>query len=231
MQNYKRKKTIYETIFKRPMDFLLSLIAIIILSPVFLVVAILVRTKLGSPIIFKQSRPGKNGKIFNVYKFRSMTNEKDENGNFLPDEIRLTKFGKILRSTSLDELPSLFNILFGQMSIVGPRPHLVKDMWFMSEVENRRHLVRPGLTGLAQVMGRNSINWDDKFKYDLEYIEKITFFKDVVIMFKTVFIVFKREGITNEGMATHQPLGEYRLSRGEITNEEYNEIIKKNQNK
>ena len=225
MNHYKRRKTIYEVIFKRPIDFILSLIAIILLSPVMLVVAILVRTKLGSPIIFKQERPGKNGKPFNMYKFRSMTNQKDENGNLLPDEIRLTKFGKRLRSTSLDELPGLFNILFGKMSIVGPRPHLIKDMWFMSEEENRRHLIRPGLTGLAQVKGRNSINWDEKFKYDLDYLNKITFFKDLKIMFQTFFIVFKREGISNEGMATHQPLGEYRFTRGEITKEEYEKII------
>lgn len=223
-----RKKTLYEILFKRLIDFTLSLIAIIILSPVMLIVAILIKIKLGGPVIFKQIRPGKNGKPFKMYKFRSMTNEKDENGDFLPDEKRLTKFGKKLRSTSLDELPGLFNILKGNMSIVGPRPHLIKDMWYMTDEENRRHLIRPGLTGLAQVKGRNSINWDEKFKYDLEYLEKVTFIKDVKIILQTFFIVFKREGISNEGMETHQPLGEYRLSRGEITKEEYENIVRSN---
>src|SRR5690554_133767 len=224
MNHYKRRKTIYEVIFKRPIDFILSLIAIILLSPVMLVVAILVRTKLGSPIIFKQSRPGKNGKPFNMYKFRSMTNQKDENGNLLPDEIRLTKFGKRLRSTSLDELPGLFNILFGQMSIVGPRPQLTKYMWFMSEEVNRRHLVRPGLTGLAQVNGRNAIDWDKRFEYDLKYIEKITFWKDVKIIFKTAIKVIKREDINKEGMATYEDYGEYLIDKGRLTKEEYEKI-------
>src|SRR5690625_1968187 len=221
----KRRRTIYELIFKRPMDFILSLLAIIILSPIMIIVAILVKIKLGGPIIFSQERPGRYGKPVKMYKFRSMTNEKDENGNLLPDDKRLTKFGKRLRATSLDELPGLFNILKGNMSIVGPRPHLIKDLWFMTEEEKRRHLVRPGLTGLAQVKGRNSINWDEKFEYDLKYIGKITFFKDILIMLQTFSIVFKKEGISNEGMETHIPLGEYRLKHGEISEEEYKQII------
>src|SRR5690554_4747258 len=224
----KRKRTIYELLFKRPMDFILSLLGIIILSPVIIVVAILVKVKLGGPIIFSQERPGRYGKPFKMYKFRSMTNEKDKDGNLLPDEDRLTKFGKKLRSTSLDELPGLFNILKGNMSIVGPRPHLIKDMWFMTEEENNRHLVRPGLTGLAQVKGRNSINWEEKFDYDLKYIQKISFFKDILIMLQTFAIVFKKEGISNEGMETHIPLGEYRVKKGEITEEEYQKTLKYN---
>src|SRR5690554_280343 len=195
MEQVKRRRTIYELIFKRPLDLLLSLIAIIILSPIMLIVALLVRIKLGGPVLFKQPRPGKNEKIFNMYKFRSMTNEKDEEGNLLPDEVRLTKFGKFLRSTSLDELPGLFSILIGKMSIVGPRPQLIKDMWFMTEEQRRRHLVRPGLTGLAQVNGRNAIDWESKLQLDLDYIEKITFWEDLKIIFKTAFKVLKRSDI------------------------------------
>ena len=157
----------YRYFFKRFFDFVLSLIAIIILSPVYIIVAILVRVKLGSPVIFTQERPGKDEKIFKMYKFRSMTSETDEEGNLLPDEVRLTSFGKKLRSTSLDELPELFNILKGDMSIVGPRPQLVKDMIFMTEEQRKRHTVRQGLTGLAQVNGRNAISWEDKINYDL----------------------------------------------------------------
>lgn len=203
MEQVKRKRTIYEVIFKRPLDFFLSLIAIIILSPLMLIIAILVRIKLGGPVIFKQARPGKNEKIFNIYKFRTMTNEKDENGNLLPDEIRLTKFGKFLRSTSLDELPGLFNILFGQMSIVGPRPLLVQYLPLYNEEQRKRHLVRPGLTGLAQVNGRNAITWQQKFDYDTKYVQKITFFKDLAIIFKTVIKVFKRADISSN---THETM-------------------------
>ena len=165
------KNGIYERYIKRILDFTLSLIALICLSPILLITAILVRAKLGSPIIFKQQRPGKDEKIFTLYKFRTMTDEKDENGNFLPDSERLTKFGKILRSTSLDELPELINILKGDMSIVGPRPQLIRDMLFMTDEQRKRHTVRQGLTGLAQVNGRNNITWEEKINYDLEYIE------------------------------------------------------------
>ena len=192
----------YAKYFKRVLDFLLSLIAIIILSPVLLIIAILVRIKLGSPVLFKQKRPGKNEKIFTLYKFRTMTDKKDENGNLLPDEDRLTKFGKVLRSTSLDELPELFNILKGDMSIVGPRPLLVEYLKLYNEEQKHRHDVRPGLTGLAQISGRNSISWEEKFKDDIEYVNKVTFINDVKIVLKTVIKVFKREGISQEGNAT-----------------------------
>ena len=165
----------YRYFFKRLLDFVLSLLAIIVLSPVLLITALLVRSKLGSPVIFKQERPGKNEKIFTLYKFRTMTDEKDEEGNLLPDEIRLTRFGKLLRSTSLDELPELFNILKGDMSIVGPRPLLVSYLPYYTEKEKHRHDVRPGLTGLAQVKGRNYIAWDERFKIDVEYVENLSF--------------------------------------------------------
>ncbi len=192
----------YAKYIKRILDFILSLIALIVLSPVLLVVAILVRIKLGSPIIFKQQRPGKDEKIFTLYKFRTMTDKKDENGNLLPDSERLTKFGKVLRSTSLDELPELVNILKGDMSIVGPRPLLVEYLPYYTEEEKHRHDVRPGLTGLAQVSGRNSLSWEEKFNDDLQYIKHITFFEDMKIIFMTVAKVFKREGIAQEGNAT-----------------------------
>lgn len=169
----------YKLFVKRVLDFVLSLIAIIVLSPVYLIVAILVRTKLGSPIIFTQERPGKDEKIFKMYKFRSMTDERDENGNLLPDEIRLTKFGKALRSTSLDELPELFNILKGDMSIVGPRPLLVKYLPLYNEHQRHRHDVRPGFTGWAQCNGRNAISWEEKFDLDVYYVKHLSFFLDV----------------------------------------------------
>lgn len=222
------KGGLYKRFLKRPFDFILSLIAIIVLSPLMIIVAILVRIKLGSPVIFKQKRPGKYCKIFTLYKFRTMTNKKDENGNLLPDENRLTKFGKLLRSTSLDELPSLFNILFGHMSIVGPRPQLVKDMIFFDENVMKRQAVRPGLTGLAQVNGRNNISWEDKFAYDLIYINKITFFKDVLIILKTFLKVIKRENINTNGMSTAEDYGDYLLRTGKISNEEYYQIIHDN---
>ena len=186
----------YAKYFKRILDFLLSLIALLVLSPILIIVAILVRVKLGSPVIFKQQRPGKDEKIFTLYKFRTMTNKKDENGNLLPDSERLTKFGKTLRSTSLDELPELFNILKGDMSIVGPRPLLVEYLKLYNEEQKHRHDVRPGLTGLAQISGRNSISWNKKFKEDIFYINNITFIMDIKIIFKTITKVFKREGIS-----------------------------------
>ena len=192
----------YRCFFKRFFDFLLSLIAIILLSPVFLIVALLVRTKLGSPILFCQERPGKDEKIFKMYKFRSMSDERDENGQLMPDEVRLTSFGKKLRSTSLDELPELFNILKGDMSIVGPRPLLVKYLPLYSAEQRKRHDVRPGLTGWAQANGRNAISWEEKFKYDVEYTEKYSFFMDLKIIFLTVRSVLRHEGISSESAAT-----------------------------
>lgn len=192
----------YAKYIKRFLDLILSLLALIILMPVMIVIYILVKIKLGSPAIFKQQRPGKNEKIFTLYKFRTMTDKKDENGNLLPDEQRLTKFGKILRSTSLDELPELFNILKGDMSIVGPRPLLVEYLELYNEEQKHRHDVRPGLTGFAQVNGRNSISWEEKFRDDIEYIENISFIIDIKIVFKTIIKVFKREGISQENSAT-----------------------------
>ena len=186
----------YEKYFKRVLDFVLSLMALVVLSPVMLVIYILVRIKLGKPAIFKQQRPGKNEKIFTLYKFRSMTDEKDENGDLLPDEKRLTKFGKTLRSTSLDELPELINILKGDMSIVGPRPLLVEYLELYDEQQKHRHDVRPGLTGLAQINGRNSIPWEEKFKDDIKYINKITFFGDIKIILRTIVKIIKREEIS-----------------------------------
>ena len=185
----------YAKYIKRILDFTISLIALIVLSPVLLVVAILVRIKLGSPIIFKQQRPGKDERIFTLYKFRTMTDKKDENGNLLPDSERLTKFGKVLRSTSLDELPELVNILKGDMSIVGPRPLLVKYLPYYTEEERHRHDVRPGLTGLAQVSGRNTISWKEKFDKDIEYVNNISFFNDCSVIIKTVIAVFKHDGV------------------------------------
>lgn len=196
---------IYQRYLKRPMDFILSLIALIILSPVFLVVALLVRINLGSPVIFKQQRPGLNEKIFTMYKFRTMTDERDENGELLPDAVRLTKFGKFLRSTSLDELPELFNILKGDMSIVGPRPLLVQYLPLYNEHQRRRHEVRPGLTGLAQVNGRNAISWEEKFDLDVEYVDNVTFINDWKIIFSTLKKVVLREGINSETAATMEP--------------------------
>lgn len=211
----------YRKYIKRMLDFILSLLAIIILSPVLLITALLVKIKLGSPVIFKQQRPGKNEKIFTLYKFRTMTDKKDEKGNLLPDEQRLTRFGKILRSTSLDELPELLNILKGDMAIVGPRPQLIKDMIFMTTEQRKRHTVRQGLTGLAQVNGRNNLTWEEKINYDLKYINKITFFEDCKIILKTIIKVFKREDIETEGMETAEDLCDYLLRTNKISEEEY----------
>ncbi len=192
----------YEKCIKRLLDFILALIAIIVLSPVMLITAILVRIKLGSPVLFTQDRPGLNTKVFKLYKFRSMTDAKDENGNLLPDEERLPEFGKKLRSTSLDELPELFNILKGDMSIVGPRPLLVKYLPRYNAHQARRHEVRPGFTGLAQIHGRNSITWEEKFDWDVRYVDKITFLGDLKIILMTVGTVLSHTGINAEGNAT-----------------------------
>lgn len=187
---------------KRILDIISSLLAIIILSPLLAVTAVLVKTKLGSPVLFKQERPGKNEKIFTLMKFRTMTDERDENGELLPDEVRLTKFGKFLRSTSIDELPELFNILKGDMSVIGPRPLLVKYLPRYNEHQHRRHEVRPGLSGWAQVNGRNSISWEEKFDLDVEYVDNYSFAMDVKILFMTVLNVLKKEGISSETSAT-----------------------------
>ena len=201
-QTVPHKKGFYERFIKRPQDFLCSLLAIIVLSPVMLITAILVRVKLGSPVIFKQDRPGLNGKVFKLYKFRSMTDKKDEKGNLLPDEERLTHFGKVLRSTSLDELPELFNIFKGDMAVVGPRPLLVSYLPLYNAHQARRHEVRPGFTGYAQVHGRNSITWEDKFDKDIYYVDHVSFHMDWKIIFKTVLTVLKREGINSDTSST-----------------------------
>ena len=217
---------LYRPIFKRVMDIMCSSLVFLVLWPLWLVLAILVKTKLGSPIYFKQVRPGKNGKFFTLYKFRSMTNEKDENGNLLPDEVRLTKFGKWLRKTSLDEMPEAINIFLGQMSVIGPRPLLVKDYVFFDDEVMKRQSVRPGLSGLAQVTGRNNISWEDKFKYDLEYCKKITFFKDVKLVFQTIFKSFvKQENVNRDGFATDEDYGDYLLKQNVVSKKEYDEKI------
>lgn len=192
----------YEKFFKRPQDVFCALIAIILLSPVLGVTAFLVRTKLGTPVLFIQDRPGKDGKVFKLYKFRTMTDARDKDGNLLPDEDRLTPFGKKLRATSLDELPELFNMLKGDMSIVGPRPLLVRYLKRYNEQQSRRHEVRPGFTGLAQVHGRNAISWEEKFDWDIKYVDKITFLGDWKIIFNTVKTVLKKEGISSDTSAT-----------------------------
>lgn len=197
----------YERYIKRPLDAFLATGALVILSPIMLVIAIIVMIKLGLPVLFKQERPGMNRKVFNLYKFRSMTNEKDENGDLLPDADRLTRFGRILRSTSLDELPELFNIIKGDMSLVGPRPLLVKYLSHYNEHDTRRHEVRPGLTGLAQVSGRNAMSWKEKFEKDIEYVDNLTFMMDIKVILMTIKKVFIREGI--EFDAGHQPIMEY----------------------
>ena len=192
----------YDSVIKRAIDFTGALLALIILSPVLCVLCILVRAKLGSPVLFKQKRPGKNGKIFTLYKFRTMTDERDGNGELLPDEVRLTKFGQLMRSLSLDELPEFINILKGDMSFVGPRPLLTEYLELYDERQSMRHNVRPGLTGLAQANGRNLLTWEARFEYDVEYVEKISLWLDVKILFKTVSGVLNREGISSENSAT-----------------------------
>lgn len=190
------KGGIYKRFIKRPMDLILSLMAIIVSSPVLVIVAVLVRVKLGSPVLFKQKRPGLNEKIFIMYKFRSMTDEMDGNGELLPDSIRLTRFGRMLRATSLDELPELFNILKGDMSLVGPRPLLIRYLPYYTDSEKRRHAVRPGITGWAQVCGRNGLRWEDRFKLDLEYVSNVSFQFDCKIVFRTLGRVLMRTSVT-----------------------------------
>lgn len=196
---------IYQRFFKRPMDIILSGVALVVLSPVMITVAFLVRKKLGSPVLFKQARPGLNEEIFYMYKFRTMTDERDEEGNLLPDDIRLTRFGKLLRSTSLDELPGLLNIFKGDMSVIGPRPLLVQYLPLYNKRQKKRHDVRPGLSGWAQVNGRNAIGWEEKFELDVEYVENVSLLTDWKIIFLTLKKVFLREGINSETAATMEP--------------------------
>jgi len=201
----------YLKIWKRVFDFTLSLIGLIVLSPILIILSLIGAVVMRGNPFFTQIRPGKDEKLFKLVKFRSMTNKKDGDGNLLPDEQRLTRYGRFLRSTSLDELPELWNILKGDMSIVGPRPLLVRDMVFMSDKQRKRHTVRQGLTGLAQANGRNGVTWEEKLAYDLQYIENITFVGDLKIVLKTVVSVFKREGINEENMATAEDFGDYLL--------------------
>lgn len=223
----KRKKTFYEKYVKRMLDIMCALASLICFSPLYLLIALLVKVKLGSPVLFTQQRPGmtdKNGQetIFKMYKFRTMTDEKDENGNLLPDEVRLTAFGKWLRSTSLDELPEAFNILKGEMSVIGPRPQLVRDMVFMTDEQRMRHTAKPGLSGLAQVNGRNAIRWEDKLAYDLKYIKKVSFLEDVKIIFKTIEKVFVRhEDVTDGKCATSYDYGDWLLESGKVDQQTY----------
>ncbi len=210
----------YRKYIKRLLDIVISFCSLVILSPIILIVAILVRVKLGSPVIFKQDRPGKDGKVFKLYKFRSMSDKKDENGKLLPDKDRLTKFGKILRATSLDELPELVNILKGEMSLIGPRPLAVAYLPYYNEEEKHRHDVRPGLTGLAQINGRNALNWEERFSYDIEYVNNITFINDLKILFKTFYKVIKKDGVVTRGTGKTIDFDEYRKKQLEENNKE-----------
>lgn len=196
---------LYQRFIKRVLDIVLSGLALVLLSPVFIIVYFLVKTKLGTPVLFIQERPGKDENIFKMYKFRTMTDERGKDGELLPDDIRLTKFGELLRSTSLDELPELWNILIGDMSIVGPRPLLVQYLPLYNPFQRQRHNVRPGLTGLAQVKGRNALTWDEKFKWDVKYVNNITFINDVNIIILTIMTVLKRDGIASEESVTMEP--------------------------
>lgn len=217
---------LYRQFFKRFYDIVLSGMALLVLSPILLVLIIVGAINMKGNPFFTQLRPGKNEKIFKLFKFRTMTNERDETGELLPDDVRLTKYGKFLRATSLDEIPELINIFIGNMSIVGPRPQLVRDMVFMTNEQRKRHTVSPGLTGLAQCSGRNNMTWEQKFDYDLQYIRKISLWKDIGIIFMTAFKVFKQDGITEEGEATATDLGDYLLSKGEVSDDKYNELQK-----
>lgn len=216
---------IYKNYLKRVLDIICSLGFILCFWWLYILIAILVKIKLGSPVIFKQKRPGLNGKIFTMYKFRSMTDAKDKNGNLLSDAERLPRFGKVLRATSLDEIPEFINVLKGEMSLIGPRPQLVRDMVFMSEEQLKRHNVRPGITGLAQVSGRNAISWEDKLSYDLVYIQNMTLLSDIKIVIETIKKAFiKQEGITEEGMATAEDFGDYLLHTNKISKEKYEKL-------
>ncbi len=224
-----RKRGFYEKFVKRILDIICSLLAILVFSWLYIIIAIIVRIKMGSPVLFKQPRPGivKNGKetIFDMYKFRTMTDERDASGELLPDEKRLPPFGAWLRKTSLDELPEAFNILKGDMSVIGPRPQLVRDMVFMSEEQRMRHTAKPGLSGLAQVKGRNAISWEEKLNWDLKYIEKVSFINDVKIILETVKTAFiKAEGITDGENATALDYGDALLKEGKVNREQYDNL-------
>ncbi len=221
----KKRKGLYQLFFKRFFDFTLSLIGILVLLPVYLIIWICSKISIGGKAMFVQYRPGKDGKIFKLYKFRSMTNKTDANGDLLPDAERITKFGKIIRKLSLDELPQLFNILKGDMSIVGPRPRMVEECVFLDETQQDRFKVRPGITGWAQVNGRNNITFDKVVEYDKEYVEKISFWFDIKILFKTVGYVFARKGINKEGTVSNEFHGDYLLRTGQISEEYYKEKI------
>lgn len=223
-----RKQSFYEKYIKRILDIICSGLAIVVFCWLYAIIAVLVRIKLGKPVLFKQPRPGiidpKTGRerIFNMYKFRTMTDERDENGNLLPDEIRLTKFGKALRATSLDELPEAFNIFKGDMSIIGPRPQLVRDMVFMTDEQRMRHTAKPGLSGLAQVKGRNAITWEEKLNWDLKYIENVSFWNDIKIVLLTIKTAFiKAEGITDGENATALDYGDALLKEDKVSKEKY----------
>lgn len=222
-----KKQGIYERYIKRLLDIVCALAALIVFGWLYIIVAILVRVKLGSPVLFTQPRPGKDEKIFKLYKFRTMTDARDENGKLLPDDVRLTKFGKALRSTSLDELPEAFNILKGDMSVIGPRPQLVRDMVFMTPEQRLRHTVRPGLSGLAQTRGRNALSWDGKLETDLEYIQHVTFLGDLKIIFDTVKqVFFRQKGLENsdvDEVEITDDFGDYLLKAGRVSMEEYAE--------
>lgn len=219
------KQGIYERYIKRLLDIICALAALIVFGWLYIIVAVLVRVKLGSPVLFTQPRPGKDEKIFKLYKFRTMTDARDENGKLLPDDVRLTKFGKALRSTSLDELPEAFNILKGDMSVIGPRPQLVRDMVFMTPEQRLRHTVRPGLSGLAQTRGRNALSWDGKLETDLEYIQHVTFLGDLKIIFDTVKqVFFRQKGLENsdvDEVEITDDFGDYLLKAGRVDREEY----------
>lgn len=220
-----RKLGFYERYVKRALDVICSLLFIIVFCWLYAIIAVVVAVKMGRPVLFKQPRPGivKNGKetIFDMYKFRSMTDERDRHGNLLPDDQRLPRFGALLRSTSLDELPEVFCILKGDMSVIGPRPQLVRDMVFMTDQQRMRHTAKPGLTGLAQIKGRNAVTWEEKMDWDLKYIEKVSFLNDVKILFDTVAVVFKRSGITDGENATALDYGDALLKAGKISKEKY----------
>ncbi len=224
-ENGKKLPNLFKRFVKRAFDLTSSLCLFLFLNVtlIFPLLMIIVAIKMKGNPFFSQARPGLNGKIIKIYKFRSMTNEKDQEGNLLPDDVRLTKFGKMLRNTSLDELPGLINIILGQVSVVGPRPHLVVDMMFYSEDAMRRQYVKPGLTGLAQISGRNNITWEEKFAYDLEYIDKMGFFYDIGLVFRTIGKVLKKEDIATEGLVTHELYGDYLLRLGAIDKEFYDE--------
>lgn len=215
----------YEKYFKRILDIICALAAIVVFGWLYIIIGILVKINMGSPVIFKQPRPGKNGEIFNLYKFRTMTDKKDINGELLPDEERLTRFGKILRSTSLDEIPEAFCILLGTMSVVGPRPLAVKYLPYYNEYEKQRHDVRPGLTGLAQVSGRNLVNWDERFAYDVKYVKKITFIGDLKIIVLTIATALKRTGIEGNGAV---PLEDFDVYRKKSKGNNNDNLWKKN---